>query len=90
MVASIAEYMPQYKEWVDKKGEIWSGLRPLSPDGVPYIGRTHRYNNLFVGTGHAMMGISLAPITGWVLSQLLLEKPVGFDMRLLAPDRYAD
>ncbi len=38
---------------------VWHGLRPCSPDGLPYIGRSGRYENLTLATGHAMLGLSL-------------------------------
>lgn len=54
-----------------KPTEVWSGLRPLSPDGLPYIGKTKRFDNLFFGCGHAMIGISAAAATGLLLSQMI-------------------
>jgi D-amino-acid dehydrogenase len=53
------------------------GLRPCSPDGLPYIGKTKNYNNLTVATGHAMMGWSLGPATGKLVSELIGEKPTS-------------
>ena len=66
----------------------WSGLRPCSPDGLPYIGRTSRRRNVIVAAGHAMMGVTLAPITGKIVAMLLCGEPPPFHMALLAPDRY--
>jgi D-amino-acid dehydrogenase len=66
----------------------WSGLRPCSPDGLPYIGRTSRKANVIVAAGHAMMGVTLAPVTGKIVAMLLCGEPPPFDMTLLAPDRY--
>lgn len=54
---------------VDKN--IWIGYRPCSPDGLPYIGQVSPYKNLFVGTGHGMMGMSMGPATGKLLSQII-------------------
>ena len=68
--------------------EVWSGLRPVSPDGVPFIGRFKDYPNLIAATGHAMIGMSLAPVTGKIVSQLVEGEQPGFDMRLLNPDRF--
>lgn len=48
----------------------WSGLRPLSPDGLPLIGRLPNYNNLTVACGHAMLGLTLAPVTGHLIEQV--------------------
>ncbi len=68
--------------------EPWQGLRPCSPDGLPYLGRTSRVSNLFLATGHAMMGVSLAPISGKLVTQLIAGEPPDIDIALLSPDRY--
>jgi D-amino-acid dehydrogenase len=68
--------------------EPWRGLRPCSPDGLPYLGRTVRYDNLVVATGHAMMGITLGPITGRLAADILSGERTGLDLALLSPDRY--
>jgi D-amino-acid dehydrogenase len=67
----------------------WSGLRPVSPDGMPYIGRTQRWKNLTVATGHAMMGLSLAPATGRIVSELLAGEESSVKLDLMSPDRFA-
>jgi D-amino-acid dehydrogenase len=66
----------------------WTGLRPCPPDGLPYIGRSRAGENLCVASGHAMMGLSLAPITGEIVARLLAAEVPGFDIRLLSPDRF--
>lgn len=68
--------------------EPWRGLRPCSPDGLPYLGRTVRYDNLVVATGHAMMGITLGPITGRLAADILSGEQPEMDLALLSPDRY--
>jgi D-amino-acid dehydrogenase len=68
---------------------VWSGLRPCSPDGLPYLGRSARFDNLVVATGHAMLGMSLAPITGRLAGQVLAGEPPSIPLDLLSPDRYA-
>lgn len=50
------------------------GLRPCSPDGLPIIDRSPDYKNLFVATGHGMLGITQAPITGKLVSQLVCQQ----------------
>ncbi|WP_319478892.1 FAD-dependent oxidoreductase [uncultured Draconibacterium sp.] len=57
--------------------------RPVTPTGVPIIGRTSKYNNLLVATGHAMMGVSLGPITGKIINQLVAGEKPDFDMELM-------
>ena len=79
---SIPRYFPEFGPDDFKDLPVWSGLRPCSPDGLPYIGRFARYQNLSAATGHAMMGISLGPITGKLMAELMASS----DRR--SPDRY--
>ena len=65
-----------------------SGLRPCSPDGLPYIGKLTHCSNVTVATGHAMMGWSLGPATGKLVSELISEKKTSLDMTPFAPERY--
>ena len=67
----------------------WSGLPPCSSDGLPYLGRFRASENLATATGHAMMDLSLGPITGRVMAEVLHDEPPAFDLSLFAPDRYA-
>jgi D-amino-acid dehydrogenase len=91
-VRSIVEAMPAYYPdfaWSDFEGVApWSGLRPCAPDGLPYLGRTRAASNVLVAAGHAMMGVSLAPITGRLAAQLLAGERPAIDVALLSPDRY--
>ena len=89
IIKAVPGYFPKFtaEDFADIKP--WRGLRPCSPDGLPYLGRTEKFSNLILATGHAMMGMSLSPITGRIVGELVNgEKPV-FDLRLLDPDRYA-
>lgn len=92
-VRGIARALPRYyPEFTaaDFQGiKPWMGLRPCSPDGLPYIGRTRRCKNLLIATGHAMMGLSLGPVTGDIIGRLLDGEDPGFDLSLLSPDRFA-
>ncbi|MBD3236364.1 MAG: FAD-dependent oxidoreductase [Candidatus Eisenbacteria bacterium] len=67
---------------------VWHGLRPLSPDTLPYLGRPRRYENLVVATGHSMIGLSLGPATGMLVTQILQGEPPAIDLRLLRADRH--
>jgi len=68
--------------------EIWRGLRPCSPDGLPYLGRTPRYDNVILATGHGMLGISLAPITGKIVSQLSANEKPAINTAALGVERF--
>ena len=89
IIKSIPKYYPKFSTSQFEGIQPWRGLRPCSPDGMPYIGRTNRYTNLVIGTGHAMMGLSLAPITGTLIAQIIDGEKSSIDLRLLGPDRYA-
>ena len=65
--------------------DIWAGLRPCLPDGLPAIGRL---GNVVVATGHAMKGVSLAPITGRLVAQLLAGEQPDHDLAPLDPNRF--
>ena len=63
------------------------GLRPVSPDGLPYIGRSSKFSNLAIGTGHAMMGWSLGPATGKLIAEVISDKKPSMDLSGFHPDR---
>ncbi len=64
-----------------------SGLRPVSPDGLPYIGRPQYHSNLVLATGHAMMGWSLGPATGKLVSEVIGHEAASMDILPFSPDR---
>ena len=68
--------------------ETWAGLRPCAPDGLPVIGRTKNHPNVILATGHAMMGLSLGPITGQLVSQIVCNAAPEIDIALLSPGRF--
>jgi D-amino-acid dehydrogenase len=51
----------------------WCGLRPCTPDGIPYVGPVPGQVGLFVATGHAMLGLTLGPVTGKLIGEYVLE-----------------
>ena len=71
----------------EEKGSADCGLRPCSPDGLPYIGKSSKCNNLTIATGHAMMGWSLGPATGKLVSEIISEKKTTLDLSPFHPDR---
>jgi D-amino-acid dehydrogenase len=87
IVESIPKYYPEMK--VDFPEKIWHGLRPCSPDGLPYIGRTVAVENLVVATGHSMLGITLGPATGKVVSDVLEGRKSDVDLMQFLPERFA-
>ncbi len=89
LIKSSVRYMPGYSAEDFEGIEPWCGLRPCSPDGVPFIGRFARWSNLSTATGHAMMGVSLAPITGRLVAEILAGEPPSVALAPFSPDRYA-
>ncbi|WP_291865727.1 FAD-dependent oxidoreductase [Maribacter sp.] len=71
----------------NEKSNVKTGLRPVSPDGLPYIGRSKEYKNLIFATGHAMMGWSLGPATGKLVSEIIDSKKTTLDTTLFDPNR---
>ncbi len=65
----------------------WSGLRPGSPDGRPYLGPVPGYHNLFVAAGHFRHGLQHSIMTGIVMRDVLLNKPASMDITPFRPDR---
>jgi len=59
--------------------EEWWGWRPMTPDGLPLIGRLPAFDNVFLAAGHGMLGVSMAPATGKLVAELLTGKPTHID-----------
>ncbi len=68
-------------------GDAACGLRPCTPDGLPYIGRVNQYKNLTIATGHAMMGWSCGPSTGKLVSEIISDKKTSLNLDPFHPDR---
>lgn len=88
-IATAAEsYYTDFKITEDEKLNAGLGHRPVSPDGLPYIGKLAHWENVYVGTGHAMMGYSLAPATGKLLTELISGKKTSMDLSAFSPNRF--
>ena len=72
-----------------KNEEEWTGMRPVTPDGLPAMGRAPGYDNLYVATGHAMLGVTLAPATGVVMAELIHSGKTDVDLRPFDPNRFS-
>lgn len=86
---SINRYYPDFQSKFPEENQIWKGLRPCSPDGLPYIGFAPNYSNVLVGSGHSMMGISLAPATGKILAELHQQKVTSMEIQGFKVGRYS-
>lgn len=88
MRRSIGGVLPQFRGKLEQ-ASTWSGLRPCLPDGLPAVGRAGGFSNLFVATGHAMMGMSLGPVTGLAVAETLSGAKPTVPIHALSPERFA-
>jgi D-amino-acid dehydrogenase len=68
--------------------ETWRGLRPCTPHGLPIVGRAPGWDNVLLATGHAMIGISLGPVTGKLVAQLAAGDAPLVDVAPLRAERF--
>lgn len=91
-VAAIAamgrDYYPGLDFTTEELEGAACGLRPVTPDGLPYIGRVKPWKNLSLATGHAMMGWSLGPATGKLVTEIISGRPTSMALDGLHPDRH--
>jgi D-amino-acid dehydrogenase len=85
---SIAAYLPDFEYEKFKSLPVWAGLRPCSPDGLPYVGRDNKVKNLTVAAGHAMIGFTLGPATGKLVAQIISGEQTELNIDQLAVNRY--
>ena len=72
----------------DRVKDVWRGIRPCAPDGLPIIGRTSGIDNVVFATGHAMKGLHLAPATAHLVADVLTGRQPKQDLRPFSPDRF--
>ena len=72
----------------DAHFDTWSGSRPMSPDGLPLMGRPRQYDNVVVAAGHGMFGLSLTPTSALALTELVLDGRSSIDLTDFDPDRF--
>ena len=89
IMKSVPQYVPAWDPDELELTEVWRGLRPCSPDGLPYLGRVRDCANLTVAAGHAMIGVSLGPVTGDITARLVQREDPGFDLGLCQVERFA-
>jgi D-amino-acid dehydrogenase len=87
--AGARAFLPELTAEDFKAARPWFGYRPVTPDGLPYIGRFGRVTNLTAACGHAMLGVTLAPSTGRLVAEVIAGKKPAVNLALLHPDRYA-
>jgi D-amino-acid dehydrogenase len=88
IMAGAKAYYPKLDVTFPGPDKIWHGYRPLSPDGLPYLGRHSTYDNLVVASGHAMIGITLAAASGKIVEELVSRTPTSIDISGFDVQRY--
>ncbi len=88
IVKSIPKYYPNYAVSMPEIDKIWYGFRPCSPDGLPYIGYAKTIKNLIIAGGHGMMGVSLGPVTGKLVAELVSGSKLSLDISMYRADRF--
>ncbi|BAO76072.1 NAD(P)/FAD-dependent oxidoreductase [Winogradskyella sp. PG-2] len=90
-VDAIADAAKRYYPNVEltqlEKDDAACGLRPVSPDGLPYIGKSKKCKNLTIAAGHAMMGWSMGTATGLLVSEIISNKKPTLYLNPFHPDR---
>jgi D-amino-acid dehydrogenase len=85
---SATDFYPGLKIDFPPVDKIWSGLRPVTPDGLPYIGKHSMYENVVFAGGHAMLGITLGTGTGKIVSDLVQRKTTPIDISAFRVERF--
>ncbi len=85
---SAKDFYPGLKIDFPPADKIWNGLRPVTPDGLPYIGSTQVYKNVIIAGGHAMLGISEGTGTGKIVCQLLQNVKTVIGIDAFNPQRF--
>lgn len=84
---SIPKYYKGFKVSDEERAAAQCGLRPLTPDGKPYIGKSRKYSNLSFATGHGMMGWTMGPSSGKLVAQLVSGEVTSIGLEAFHPDR---
>jgi D-amino-acid dehydrogenase len=82
-----ARYLRGWPAGVDG-ASVWTGPRPMTPDGLPVIGRVPGFANLAVASGHAMLGLTLAPTTAEAVAELVTTGRTPEELTPFSPGRF--
>ena len=69
--------------------QLWRGPRPVTPDGLPVIGRVPDRERVILAAGHCMLGLSLGPVTGRLVAEVAGGKTPSIDLAPLSPARWS-
>lgn len=86
--SSIKKFYPGLDIPFPPEDKIWTGLRPVTPDGLPYIGKTDKYENVLLGGGHAMLGVSAGAGTGKIITDIIERRSTPIDISAFEVGRF--
>ena len=86
LVHSVTDLFPNSGDLA--RAEFWCGLRPMTPDGTPALGKTP-YSNLFLNSGHGTLGWTMACGSGQVMADIVSGKKPSIDLDGLSMERYS-
>jgi len=88
VLKAVKKFFPEFDIPTPSWEQVWYGYRPCSADGLPYLGRSRKIQNLVVATGHSMIGLSLGAGTGKLVAEIIDEKPTSIDISFYNPERF--
>jgi D-amino-acid dehydrogenase len=88
LLQAVKRFYPEFDVAVPPIEKVWYGFRPCSADGLPYLGKSRKWDNLVMATGHSMLGLSLGAGTGKLVSEVLSNEPLSMDIAPFNPDRF--
>ncbi len=89
IVASVPKYFRNLQLQMPEEKDVWYGFRPVTPDGLPYLGGVDKVENLLIAGGHAMSGLSLGPASGKVIADLANGRKSEVDLKAFDPGRFS-
>ena len=88
LLGAVKQFYPEFDIPVPSIDKVWWGYRPCSADGLPYIGRSNKWKNVVIATGHSMLGLSLGAGTGKLVTQIINETPLLMNIEPFNPNRF--
>jgi len=88
LYTAFKKYYPAMNIPEPDVSKAWFGYRPVTPDGLPYIGKHNQYSNLIYAGGHAMLGVSAAAATGKLVEEITSYKKLSIPINAFSPERF--
>jgi D-amino-acid dehydrogenase len=85
---AVKRFYPDFDVPFPPREKIWYGYRPCSADGLPYIGRLKKFENVTIATGHSMLGLSLGAGTGKLVEEIVSHRETSMPVSAFDPGRF--